>query len=90
MRFTVVTITEESLLWLCCSGLSRGERLVRPGEYQQLLKLPPGANNSNTWLTFTITWQPSHLVWAINGVPVLRKTSGELVKWTDMKGKPFE
>jgi hypothetical protein len=75
---------------LCCSGLSRGERLVRPEEYQHLLKLPPGANNSNTWLTFTITWQPSHVVWAINGIPVLRRNAGELVKWTDMKGKPFE
>lgn len=73
-------------------GLSRGERLVKPQEYQHLLKLPNSTNNTNsdTWLTYTMTWQPSHVIWAINGVPVLRRTTGELVRWSDMRGKPFE
>lgn len=70
--------------------MSRGEQLTRPEKYQALLNLSSSANNTNTWLTYTFTWQPSHVIWAINGVPFLRRTSGELVRWNDMKGKPYE
>lgn len=78
----------------CCDGLhrglSRGERLMPPAAYMQLLNLSDAANSSNTWLTYTINWQPSHVSWAINGVPVLRRTTGEVERWADMEGRPFE
>lgn len=71
-------------------GLSRGELLVKPEAYQQLLNLSADANTTNTWLTYTINWQPSHVAWAINGVPVLKRTSGQVVRWSDMNGREFE
>jgi hypothetical protein len=77
-------------LLFVCRGLSRGERLTKPEQYQPRLKLPNGTHNGNTWLTYTITWQPTHVTWAINGVPLLRRTAGELVTWSDMKGRPFQ
>lgn len=61
-----------------------------PAAYRQLLNLSDAASSSNTWLTYTINWQPSHVSWAINGVPVLRRTTGEVVRWADMEGRPFE
>jgi beta-glucanase (GH16 family) len=55
-----------------------------------MLNLPNTANSSNTWLTYTINWQPDHVSWAINGVPVLKRMTGQVVKWAGMEGRPFE
>lgn len=83
-------ISSHFCLLVTCRGLSRGEQLTKPEVYQRLLNLTSSANNTNTWLTYTFTWQPSHVMWAINGVPILRRTTGELVRWSDMGGRPFE
>jgi hypothetical protein len=92
MQQTLAATADHRACCCCCythRGLSRGERLVNPDEYQQLLGLGNDTHSSNTWLTYTFTWQASHVIWAINGVPILRRTTGELVTWNDMLGKPY-
>jgi hypothetical protein len=50
-------------LWLNSfrKGISGGERLVKPPEYQQRLRLAGGADVGTTFLTYTINWQPGRV-----------------------------
>lgn len=82
----------QTLLLPCCClhrGLSGGEKLLTPGTYQSLLDLPSDRLTSNTWMTYTLSWQPDFITWAVNGVPVLTKVYDQEIKWVDMKGVNF-
>jgi hypothetical protein len=69
--------------------MSGGEKLLIPSIYQPLLGLASNQVNTNTWLTYTISWQPDQITWAVDGVPVLTKVYDQKVEWTDMKGVHF-
>jgi beta-glucanase (GH16 family) len=40
-------------------------------------------------MTYTLSWQPDFITWAVNGVPVLTKVYDQEIKWVDMKGVNF-
>lgn len=58
-------------------GMSNGETLLKPTDYQKMLGVSADVTNSNTWLTYGFSWQPDHLVWYLNGVPLLRRKYDE-------------
>ena len=68
-------------------GVSGGERLITREQYAPALKLPPGAHAGSAALTYTIDWQPGHVAWFINGRRAQRRSYGQRVEWTDMKGE---
>lgn len=71
------------------NGMSGGERLVPPSEYTRLpgMGMRPGDRTYSRFNTYTFNWQPSHVSWGMNGVPLLTRTTGEHVRWRDMHGK---
>lgn len=82
---------EPSCIWLNAyhRGMSRGEVLVTPAQYRALLNLTSNASTADTWLTYSLSWEPSHVTWSLNGAPLLRRTAGEVVRWADMRGRPY-
>lgn len=68
-------------------GLSGGEYLLKPGEYQKRLGLGYSRRTNNTFFEYTLSWQPSGVTWAMEGVPILTRKAGQQVKSTDMNGK---
>jgi beta-glucanase (GH16 family) len=67
-------------------GLSGGEHMVRPREYSKTLQMP-GIRTNNSFITYTFTWQPSRVTWAMNGVPIFTRKTGDKAQWQDMKKK---
>lgn len=73
------------------NGMSGGEHLVRPSDYTTRLPgmMRPDDRTFNSFNTYTFTWQPSHVAWGMNGLPLMMRTTGEHVAWRDMHGKPM-
>ncbi len=63
--------------------------MIRPAEYQAALGLDPTQTTQNTYMKYTLHWQPSRVTWAMNGVPMLTKSVGQQVRWTDMMNKDY-
>jgi hypothetical protein len=66
-----------------------GERLVKPEEYRSRLALPSTRDAGNSFMTYTINWQPDRVVWSAEGAPLLRRNWGDNVTWTDMRGQAY-
>jgi len=78
-------------LWLNSfhKGMSGGERLVKPAEYRRIAGLGDDQDASNTFITYTINWQPDQVLWYADSRTLLRRHYGENVSWTDMKGVSY-
>ena len=70
-------------------GVSGGERLLRKAAYQAALGLAPDQHAGSALMTYTIDWQPGHVAWFLNGRPAQRRSYGQPVAWTDMKGVKY-
>lgn len=68
------------------NGLSNGETLLKPAQYQRLLGSQPGTTTGRTWTTYTIDWTPDAVRWSMNGTVVQDRRNGQAVTWTDMNG----
>uniref|UniRef100_A0A383V5Q6 GH16 domain-containing protein n=1 Tax=Tetradesmus obliquus TaxID=3088 RepID=A0A383V5Q6_TETOB len=66
---------------------STGELLIPPPVYKTLLGWPTNKTAINSFVTYTINWQPTHVTWAVDGKNLRTMRNGEFRTWFDMGGK---
>ncbi|WIA12851.1 hypothetical protein OEZ85_006477 [Tetradesmus obliquus] len=66
---------------------STGELLIPPPVYQTLLGWPTNKTAINSFVTYTINWQPTYVTWAVDGSHLRSMRNGEFRTWFDMGGK---
>ncbi|KAF6266016.1 concanavalin A-like lectin/glucanase domain-containing protein [Scenedesmus sp. NREL 46B-D3] len=71
------------------NGISGGETLVKPADYQKLLGLSPGQTAENTYITYGFNWQPDYVMWLLNGKALQRRLYGQNITWTEMDGRSY-
>jgi beta-glucanase (GH16 family) len=59
------------------NGISGGETLVKPADYQKLLELSPGQTAENTYITYGFNWQPDYVMWSLNGKALQKRLYGQ-------------
>jgi beta-glucanase (GH16 family) len=59
------------------NGISGGETLVKPADYQKLLGLAPGQTAENMYTTYGFNWQPDYVMWSLNGKALQKRLYGQ-------------
>ncbi|WIA15994.1 hypothetical protein OEZ85_012731 [Tetradesmus obliquus] len=81
----------QNSIWLNSykNGISGGETLVKPADYQALLGLVPGQTAENTFITYGFNWQPDYVMWSLNGKALQKRLYGQNITWTEMDGRSY-
>ncbi len=63
--------------------------MLQPLEYETKVGLHGADTNANTFIKYTIHWQPSRVTWAMNGVPMYTRKTGQNVPYQRYMNKYY-